>query len=72
LSQVANAVSHIIALLARRFLSIELKRYCLHQLSVCLSVCLHVWKVYCRKTADWIRMPFKVVSGVGLGMGVLN
>jgi len=21
-------------------------------------------------TADWIRMPFGVVSGVGLGMGV--
>ena len=23
-------------------------------------------------TADWIRMPFWVVSGVGLGMGVLD
>ena len=23
-------------------------------------------------TADWIRMPFGVVSGVGLGMGVLD
>ena len=23
-------------------------------------------------TADWIRMPFGVVSGVGLGMGVLH
>jgi len=22
--------------------------------------------------ADWIRMPFRVVSGVGLGMGVLG
>jgi len=26
----------------------------------------------CGKTADWIRMPFGVVSGVGLGMGVLD
>jgi len=23
-------------------------------------------------TADWIRMPFGVMSGVGLGMGVLD
>ena len=23
-------------------------------------------------TADWIRVPFEVVSGVGLGMGVLD
>jgi len=23
-------------------------------------------------TADWIRIPFWVVSGVGLGMGVLD
>ena len=23
-------------------------------------------------TADWIRMPFGVVSGVGLGIGVLD
>ena len=36
--------------------------------SVCLSVC----KVYCGKTADWIRMPFGVVSGVGRGTGVLD
>jgi len=42
-----------------------------HQ-SVCLSVCLSVRKVYCVKTADWIRMSFAVVSGVGLGMGVLD
>ena len=34
---------------------------------VCLSA-----HVYCDKTADWIRMPFGVVSGVGLGMGVLD
>jgi len=26
---------------------------------------------YCGKTADWIRMPFGVVSGVGLGMVVI-
>ena len=34
-------------------------------------VCLAA-HVYCGKTADWIRMPFSVVSGVGLGMGVLD
>jgi len=28
--------------------------------------------VYCGKTADWIRMPFGVVSGIGLGMDVLD
>ena len=26
----------------------------------------------CGKTADQIRMPFGVVNGVGLGMGVLD
>jgi len=34
---------------------------------VCLSA-----RMYCGKTADWIQMPFGVVSGVGRGMGVLN
>ena len=38
-------------------------------LSICQlvgwSVCLYVWKVYCGKMADWIRMPFGMVSGVG-------
>jgi len=28
--------------------------------------------VYCGKTADWIWMPFGVVSGVGQGMDVLD
>jgi len=28
-----------------------------------LLVCLSVWKAYSGKTADWIRMPFRVVSG---------
>jgi len=28
--------------------------------------------VYCGKTADWIRVPFGVVSGVGRGRGVLD
>jgi len=33
-----------------------------------------VRKVYCGsgKTADWIRMPFGMVSGVGREMGVLD
>jgi len=26
----------------------------------------------CGKTTDWIRIPVGVVSGVGLGMGVLD
>ena len=39
---------------------------------VCLSFGRSVWKVYCGKTVDWIRMPFGVVSGVGRGMGVLD
>jgi len=30
-----------------------------------------VRKVYCGKTADWIRMLFGMASGVGRGMGVL-
>jgi len=37
-----------------------------------LSVGLPVRKVYCGKTAEWIRMPFAVVSGVGRGMCVLD
>jgi len=32
-----------------------------------LSVCLSVQKVYCDKKADWIWMPFGVMSGVGRG-----
>jgi len=43
----------------------------LSHLLVCRSVGQSV-KVYCGKTADWIRMPFGVVSGVGLGRGVLD
>jgi len=31
-----------------------------------------VRKVYCSKTADWIRMPFGVMSGVGQGMDALD
>jgi len=40
--------------------------------SLCVSVCVCVRKVYCDKTADWIRMPFVVVSGVGQWMDVLD
>jgi len=39
---------------------------------VSLCVCWSVWKVYCGKTAHWIRTPFRVVSGIGRGMGVLD
>jgi len=45
-----------------------LQTCCLDHLSVCVSV----RKVYCGKMAEWIRMPFEVVSGVGRGMGVLD
>jgi len=46
-------------------------------LCVCVCVCVKsvgqsVRKVYCGKTADWIWMPFAVVSGVSRGMGVLD
>jgi len=44
----------------------------LAHLSVYVCVCLSVRKVYCGKTADWIRMPFGTVNGVGLCMGVLD
>jgi len=37
-----------------------------------LSIGLSVQKMYCGKTAEWIRMPFGMVSGVGRGMGVLD
>ena len=39
---------------------------------VCLSVGLYDFKVYCGKTAEWIRMMFGTVSGVGRKMGVLD
>ena len=35
-------------------------------MSVC--VCVSVRKVYCGKTADWIRMPFGVVNGREMGV----
>jgi len=44
----------------------------LDYLSVCLSVGRSVHKMYCGKTADWIQIPFGVVSRVGRGMGVLD
>ena len=37
-----------------------------------MSVCPSVRKVYRGKTAEWIRMPFGMVSDVGRGMGVLD
>ena len=44
--------------------------------SVCLSVCvcvgLVVQKEYCGKTADWIRMPFGMVSGVSQEISVFR
>jgi len=40
--------------------------------SVGLCVSVSVWKVYYGKMADWIWMPFGMVSGVDRLMGVLN
>ena len=37
-----------------------------------LSVSRSVLKVYCGKTADWIWMPFGMVSGVSRGMSVFD
>ena len=37
-----------------------------------VGLCVCVRKVYCGKTADWIRMPFGMASGVGHGMGVVD
>ena len=71
-----NVPSRGVSLLARRSISTEREckrsRYIIVAYPICRSVCLSVPKVYCGKTADWIRMPFGVVSGVGLGMGVLD
>jgi len=36
------------------------------------SVDRSVRKVYCGKTADWIRMPFGMVSAVGRGIDALD
>jgi len=36
------------------------------------SVSLLVQRVYCDKTAEWIQMPFGVMSGVSWGMRVLD
>jgi len=36
------------------------------------SVSLSLRKVYCDKTANWIRTPFGMVSEIGQGIGVLN
>jgi len=37
-----------------------------------LSVCRSVRIVYCGKMAEWIWMPFGMVSWVGRGTGVLD
>ena len=40
--------------------------------SLCRLVGLSIQKVYCGKTANWIRIPFGMVSGVSRGTGVLD
>jgi len=37
-----------------------------------MSLCMSAHNVYCGKTAEWIRMPFVVMSGVSRGMSVLD
>jgi len=36
----------------------------------CVGLC--VQKLHCGKMADWIQMPFGVISRFGRGMGVLD
>ena len=58
-------------LLAASLLSSERKRLMLRNIRLDhLSVGLSVRKVYCGKMADWIRMPFGVMSGVNEGIHV--
>jgi len=70
-------------LLARRSLSRECKHLSYWVLTchlalllvflfVCRFVCLSAQKVYCGKTADWIRILLGMVRGVGQGMNVLD
>jgi len=60
------------SLLSSKHKWLMLRNIHLDHLSVGLSVGLSVCKVYCGKMADWIRIPFGVVSGIGRGMGVLD
>jgi len=49
--------------------------YCLAHLLVCVCVCSYVCqseKIYCGITADWIRMSFGMVNGVGRGISALD
>jgi len=46
-------------------------RHCKICRSVCVRLCV-CRKVYCGKTAEWIQMPFGIVSGVSRMMGVLD
>ena len=64
---------HKTFVLAASLLSSERKRLMLRNIRLDhLTMCLSVHKVYCGKMADRIRMPFRVVSGVGRGIGVLD
>jgi len=67
-------MSNIFVLLARRLSTLftDLSPIPSAGLSVCLSVCVSVWKVYCDKTANWICVLFGVVSGVVRVMDVLD
>jgi len=51
---------------SRTYSSLSLLTCHQSHLSVCLSVGQSVWRVNCGKMADWIWMPFGVVSGIGV------
>ena len=67
----ANSLYCTVITSASLSISRPYKRYCV-DLSPSPSVGRSVRKVYCSKIADWIRIPFGVVNGVGREMGVLN
>jgi len=72
--------ARIVQLLARSSLSIQVLQQSVSSIGIELSpipcvgrsVCRSVRKVYCDKTADWIPIPFGVVSGIGRVIGILD
>ena len=73
-AHVTNEQILIIFSASLRSLSINIASVSAHgiKLSSIPSVGRSVQKTYCGTTADWIWMPFRMVSGVGWGLGVLD
>jgi len=67
-------ISHSALLVRRSLLQRKHSWYTFVAETICRTVseCPSVRKEYCGKTAEWIRMPFEVISGVGCGMCVLE